>query len=85
MEWNETLQCGWDAWIAVNETHVLLLVPEGNRPDMTGCIKLASALMPGVQLITVVHKQDEQTEPVCQYQMLEGRWRSLARPMGLDL
>lgn len=76
MMWNETLQCGWLMWIAEGERELMLMVPEGHRPDMTGCIRLASALMPEVRTVKVYDKGD-QTALVAHYDQQHGAWVAL--------
>lgn len=78
MMWNETLQCGWLMWIAEGDNELMLMVPTGHRPDMTGCLTLARALMPEVQTVRVYDSAD-QAALVSHYQQQAGKWA--ARPV----
>lgn len=51
--WSNALQCSWDCWRADGETTMRLDLPKNNVTDMTGCTRMAMAIMPDVRVINV--------------------------------
>ena len=50
---NSDLQCCWEKWEFIDPTGLELYLPPYNCTDMRGCIRVAKALMPDVEMITV--------------------------------
>jgi hypothetical protein len=51
--WNEKLRCHWDSWRVISESHLILVLPYKNVPDMSGTIKIAKFLSPNVDRVDV--------------------------------
>lgn len=50
---SEKLQCHWLGWRVIGGSALRLDLPPHNSTDMTGTVKMAKALMPGVNAIQV--------------------------------
>lgn len=80
--WSDRLQCHWLAWMELDDGNLVLLVPEGNVPDMTGCVGIACALMPEVVRVMVNESSmRHQLANVCRYELHDGSWKSMGAGM----
>jgi hypothetical protein len=74
--WSDTLQCNWLRWSPIDGDMLRLDLPKNNCTDMTGCIKTALAIMPGVMVIEVF----EDERPDVRYErMPSGKWQAFMR------
>ena len=71
-ERSDELQCCWDKWVFIDPTKLELYLPEYNCTDMGGCIRVAKALMPKVNMITVFEAGVLTTN----YKKIGGKWKA---------
>jgi hypothetical protein len=76
MAYCERLQCEWSSWSAVSPDTLELRMPDGNAPDMSGCIAVAEFLMPGVNAIYTYSDRMRDTKYL---KRADGTW-SASRP-----
>ena len=78
--WSDRLPGHWLAWMTLADDQLMLLLPLGNVPDMTGCVGMACHLMPEVKVVMVSDgAQRQQLANVCKYELHDGRWQSMGR------
>lgn len=71
--WSDDLQCSWTSWECVVPSVLKLILPEHNVCDMEGAIRIASAIMPDVQIIGVF----EGGNLVVKYKKIKsGKWEA---------
>lgn len=78
MTYSEDLQCCWTSWRAASPDTLELRMNDGNAPDMAGCIKVATFLMPGVQ---VIRAYSDRLRDTIYTRRGDGQWVA-ARPRG---
>src|SRR4051812_43870475 len=52
--WSQDLLCYWVSWAPFDTDTLLLKLPALSVCDMTGCIRVAKAIMPSVRVIEVM-------------------------------
>ena len=54
---SDALMCGWHCWQVMEPGTLGLVIRRLHSPDMTGCIRVAKALMPEVSAIYVFNER----------------------------
>lgn len=70
--WNDTLKCRWLKWDVYTDYALRLWVPSGDCPDMEGCCKIGSTIMPAVCTIYVVSGDTY----INRYELVNGSWKA---------
>lgn len=68
--WSNELQCGWNAWHAVDDGVLHLHLQPGHCCDMDGAIRVAQSMMPLVWRIVTFSGKTQDVE----YKNVRGKW-----------
>ena len=70
LAYSTRLQCGWSAWRVLDEGELALDMQPDGCCDMSGAIRIAEAMMPGVWRIVTFAGDVPDTE----YRNWKGKW-----------
>lgn len=81
--WNEDLMCNWFGLLVPAPGHVVLLIKPLNSTDMSGAVKVATAVMPDVKQIVVAVGGTGEVDVA--YFLSNGEWSAGDPPKGAVL
>lgn len=71
--YSKTMQCHWESWTAANDKTLVLIVQDGECPDMDACVKTAKLLNNDVIQI-IIRDLSIPQRTINLYQKHKGQW-----------
>ena len=72
--WNDDIQCYLITIDLIDNSKAVLMVPELNKPDMAGCIRMVKSILPQVKAIAVMNNSNVVSRYIMSY---DDNWHSV--------